>query len=56
VHNNVQLRQQCVNLVAKLGNRTHIPWMRELMSRSDSAANSLRPHIEDSINQLEDRG
>lgn len=55
-HNNVQLRRQCVDLVAKLGNRTHIPWMRELMSRSDSAADALRAHIEDSINQLEDRG
>lgn len=55
-HNNVQLRRQCVDFVARRGNRTHIPWMRELMNRTDSAADALRPHIEDAINQLEDRG
>jgi len=52
---NVQLRRKCVEYVQQFGTRDDLPWLRELMDRSDSAAPAVRSNIEDAISMLEGR-
>lgn len=50
---NVQLRRKCVDYIVEFGIKSDIDWLRKLRDRTDSAAESVRTHIDDAIRKLE---